>query len=272
MKRVMCLAVLSALLIGGGVVLYKNSERFRVLINKGGKKVDEAIGPNEIEREKAETRVKDLEAAVDRLETEQFKTEEAAKSQQKRVTALEKKINAVELAMADVQQARSSVSEGKTAPVRGKDYTEAELKKLAKDLVDKRKEWTNDLPEQKDKLQKLEARAARFKERKDELAQEVVAIKKDLKAIDDKMKEIEALKSASGAMGDADKTVGENLEGLKKSVSDLNASLTVRLNKEDRHWQNVGKSGADEADKFIEAGNTPSDPYAEIDAILKNKK
>ena len=242
------------------------------MAKKAGDAFDNLIGKDDVQRERINERVTKLETVIDKLETEQFTTEEAAKTQRKYITTQEAKIATVELAMADVQKARTTVTEGKTVSVRGKDYTEVELKKIGHDLVEKRKAWVNDLPEQKEKLQKLEARAVRFKERKEELALEVVSIKKELKAMDEKMKEIETLKSASGTMGDADKTVGENMETLKKDVTDLHSSLNIRLGKEDKHWDKVGKSGGDETDKFIEASKDVSDPFAEIDAILKNKK
>jgi len=271
MKRVLTLAVVSVLLLGGVYAVYQTT-RGKVMAKKAGDAIDNWIGKEDVQRERINERVTKLEVSIDKLETEQFKTEEAAKTQKKYVAALEAKISNVELAMADVQKARTNVSEGKTVSVRGKDYTESDLKKIGSDLVEKHKAWLKDLPEQKEKLQKLDARALRFKERKDELAQEVVSIKKELKAMDEKMKEIEALKSASSSMGDADKTVGENMEALKKDITDLHSSLNIRLNKEDRHWDKVGKSGGDETDKFIEATKDASDPFTEIDAILKNKK
>src|SRR5204862_516948 len=109
-------------------------------------------------------------------------------------------------------------------------------------------------------------------ERAAELKTEVNTLTAELKITDEKIKEVQALKRASEAMGDADQTVGENLEGLKKSVNDLNSSLEVRLKKEDRNWEKVGKSGSDDTEKFIQATKPTQDTLSEIDAILKSKK
>jgi len=272
MKRLVCLAFVSALLIGGGVALYKWSPAVRTLFHKGEKWATDKIGPDDIKREKIATHVKDLQAAIERLDDEQFSATQAATKQKDHIKKNEARIDDATAALAKVKDGLTTVSKTETVSINGKDYTKTELDRVAQSILKKHGDWTKELKDQKETLTRLEDRAGRFKARKDELEKEIVALKKDLKAIDDKMKEIEDLKRASAAMGDADKTVGENLETLKNDVAELDASLDRRLNKEDRNWSKVGKSGGDEADKFIESSKGSPDTLSEIDAILKSKK
>jgi len=273
MKRLVCLAVISTLLVGGAFALYKNSDRFRVLVKKGDKKIDEWVGTDDIKREKIETHIKKLEAAIDRLDDEQGKTEQESKKQVKIIGEQQTKIKNAEAALEKVHDGLTTVSKNDKVSINGRDYNEKELKTIGQNIVDRHKDLNKELKDQNENLKRLEDRAARFKVRKEELEKEVAGLKKDLNSIDAKMKEIETLKRASEAMGDADKTVGENMENLKKSVSELNDSLDRRLSKEDRNWEKVGKSSGDDTDKFIQATKGSPDTLNEIEAILnKNKK
>ena len=274
MKRLVCLAVVSALLIGGGVGLYNWSPKFRAMVKKVNNGADELIGPDQVKREKIALHLKKLDAAIERLDDEQANTEIQAKHQEGEIKKQEARISDAETALVKVKDGLTTVSKSETVSINGRDYNKTKLEAVGQSIVAKHKDWSTELKSQKDNLQRLQDRAARFKTRKEELAKEVVGLQKDLKAIDDKMNEIEDLKRASSAMGDADKTVGDNLENLKKEVAELDSSLDRRLNKEDRAWDKVGKSGGDEGDKFIEASKSSSSPdtLSEIDAILKGKK
>jgi DNA repair exonuclease SbcCD ATPase subunit len=272
MKRLVCLAVTSALLIGGGYALYKWSPAVRTLFHKTEKWATDKIGPDDVKREKIATHIKDLEAAIDRLDDEQFRATREAKKQAELIKKQNDKINDATAALEKVRDGLTTVSKSDSVSINGKDYSKADLEKVAKSIVNKHNDMTKALEDQKDTLKRIQGRADRMKTKKDELEVELAGLKKDLKAIDDKIKEIEELKRASAAMGDADKTVGDNLESLKKDVADLDASLDRRLNKEERDWSKVGKSGGDEADKFIEASKGSPDTLSEIDAILKGKK
>jgi len=271
MKRVLTLAVVSVLLLGGVYAVYQTT-RGKVMAKKAGDAFDELIGKTDVKRERINERVTKLESAVDKLETEQFKTEEEAKTQNRLIKAQEVKVQDAEDALRVVKKHLTEVAEtSKPVSISGKDYNQAELDKMAKNIIEKHKKWAGELTTQNETLERQQARASKLKERVTELKTELVSLKQQIKVIDEKAKEVEALKRASSSMGDADKTVGENLDELKKSISDLDSTLNIRLQKEDSHWDKVGKTG-DDAEKFIKATKGSPDTLSEIDAILKSKK
>jgi chromosome segregation ATPase len=273
MKRLCSLLVVGVLVAGGGYAVYKWSPKFRAAVKKVDNQIDEWIGPFDVQREEIADRIKKLDTAIDGLETEQFRAEAEANTQTRHIKDQKAKIRNAEASLGEVRNHLTEVATTKKPiTLGGKEYTESDLDAMAKKIIAKHKDWSTELSTQEDKLQALQKRADRFKARKEELATQLAAYKKDLKAIDEKIREAESLKKASAAMGDADKTVGENAEDLKKSIDDLHAKIDLRLKKEDRNWEKVGKSG-DDTEKFIEAtkGTSP-DTLSEIDAILKSKK
>lgn len=273
MKRLVSLAVVSALLIGGAfAVFHFSGARGKVMKKNALEAFDKMIGDTDVKREQIKERMTKLQGAIDRLNEEQFRSEAEADTQVRYIKALDAKVGDAETSLQVLQKQLTEVGTSKKpVSIGGKDYSEPELDAMAKKIIVKHKEWKTELTSLKENHQRLQNRASKFKERAEELTTELATLKKDMKAIDDKIKEVESLKRAAAAMGDADQTVGENLEDLKKSVSDLNANLEVRLRKEDKNWEKVGKSG-DETEKFITATKGSADTLSEIDAILKNKK
>ena len=272
MKRIVSLAVISALLIGGGLAVYHFSgARGKVMKKNALEAFDKLIGDTDVKREQINERVTKLKGAIDKLQEEQFRSEAQADTQVGYIKTLDRKVSDAETSLQTLQKHLTEVKSAKTVSISGKDYTEAELAAMADKIIIKHKEWKKELTSLNENHDRLQGRASKFKDRATELAKEVDSLNKELKTIDDKIKEVESLKRAAAAMGDADQTVGENLEDLKKSVSDLNSNLEVRLRKEDKNWDKVGKIG-DDTEKFISATKGSTDTLSEIDAILKNKK
>jgi len=274
MKRLVSLAVISALLIGGGFAVYHFSgARGEVAKKKILKKIDSWLGESDVARTDIERGIKGMDDAVSNLQSSRIKAQVQAEYLTKEIAGNKKKIEESRTALLKLKSDLSAFDSNPTYTVSygGKSYSKKEdLDRMANRVIDHHKTLVSQTESMERRLQTYETTASTLDAREKEAKTKLVEMKNKLKELDAKIEMVRAQRESAEALNETDKTFADSVTGIEEKIKNLDLSTETAARKEEEKWKEISAKTVvvDDASKIIK--DTKS-TVSEIDALLGNK-
>ncbi len=232
-------------------------------------KIDSLLGEMDVKRKEIGISVAALENGIDGLRKAKIKAQ-VKKDQIARQTApLDDKLKSLDTTLSKL---REHLASGEEAEVGGRTYSSDELKAMGDKVLLARKELVAQLGGFQQSQASLQKVVDSLDRKQTEYQRRLTSLESQIAEIDSKSIALKAMQDASAAMGESDKTLAANIDGLEDKVNDLYADVEAELLGEDEKWnESEVTAEIDSVDAFIAATQTPTDTLAEIDRILGNK-
>ncbi len=273
MKRIVSLAVISALLLGGGYAVYHFSgARGEVAKKKILKKLDALLGETEVARTEIERSIKGMDESVSKLTDARIRARVQADMLSKEVNENKKRIEESKTALLKLKSDLTAFDSNPTYSVSygTKTYTKKDdLDKMATKVIDHHTTLVKQNESMVKRLETYEMTASTLEAREREAKKKLVEMKDKLKELDAKMDLVKAQREAAEALSETDKTFAENVAVLDEKIKNLDVQTETAVRKEEEKWKEISaKTEVEDATKIIkDSKNTIS----EIDALLGNK-
>ena len=263
MKRFLVVLVALVFAVGCGA-------RAEVAKEKLLKRIDSMLGEMDVKRKEIGISVTALKDGIDGLRKAKIKAQVKQDQIKRQSAPLDEKLKSVDATLAKLRGWRASFP---TTPLRGKTYSPEELKAMADKVLRARKE----LVAQVEGFQKSQASLQKVVDslgrKQGEYQQRLSRLESQIAEIDSKSIALKAMQDASAAMGESDKTLAANIDGLEEKVNDLYADVEASLLSEDEKWNETEATAQiDAVDAFVAATQDSTDTLSEIDKILGTKK
>jgi phage shock protein A len=273
MKRLVCLAVVSALLIGGGYAVYKYSgARGKVAKKELLDKIDGWLGKEEVRRQEIEDKIEGMKKGIATLSDARIRVGVQAKMLKDEIATNDKNLKSSAEVLTQMKKDLESFKTKAEFSVRygGKDYTkEDDLDKLATKLIDRHKKLKSQTEAMKERLTKYEDNHAILVTREEDAKKKLAEFKHELSQLDADITLLKAQRQAAEALNEADKNFGESVEGLEEKIKELKVLTKTAVAKEDEKWKEISaKTEVEDATKII---TNSKDTVREIDDLLGNK-
>ncbi len=258
MKRLLLLSLI-AVLTGCGA-------RAEVAKEKLLAKVDSMLGEMEVKRKEIGISVTALKDGIDGLRKAKIKAQVKKDQISRQAAPLEERLAALDTTLAKV---RDQLASGEDAEIGGMSYSADELKVMADKVLTARKELVSQIGGYEQSQASLEKVVDSLDRKQTEYQRRLTSLESQIAEIDSKAIALKAMQDASAAMGESDKTLAANIDGLEDKVNDLYADVESELLSEDEKWNETEATAEiDAVDAFIAATQDSTDTLAEIDRIL----
>jgi phage shock protein A len=273
MKRVVSLAVVSALLLVGGFGLYKwSGARGEVMKDKVLKKIDSWIGESEVARKEIDRGINGMDVAIEKLTDSRIKAQVQAEMLTKEVKVNRKKIDDSKASLTKIKTDLTTFDTNPTYTVSygGKTYSKKDdLEKMAAKVIDSHKSLVAQTESMEKRLSTYEATATTLAAREDEAKKKRDELKNRLKELDAKIEMAKAQRDAAAALSETDKTFADSIKGIEEKINKLDLNTETAVRKEEEKWKEItAKTEVEDASKII---NNSKSTISEIDALLGNK-
>lgn len=232
-------------------------------------KIDSLLGEMEVKRKEIGISVTALKEGINGLRKAKIKAQVKQDQIKRQSAPLEEKLKTLDNTLAKL---RDHLASSEAAEIGGKTYSADELKTMGDKVLTARKELVSQIDgfqKSQDGLQKVVGSLDR---KQTEYQQRLTKLESQIAEIDSKSIALKAMQDASAAMGESDKTLAANIDGLEDKVNDLYANVEAELLSEDEKWNETEATAQiDSVDVFIAATQNPADTLAEIDKILGGK-
>ena len=273
MKRIVSLAVISALLIGGGLAVYHFSgARGKVVKKKILEAIDGKLGKYEVAREEIKEGIDGMDTAIRGLSRERITAQVRAEKLGDKLKEVDRALDTSKqnLAILKKHMADFKTNATYTATVGSKSYTKPD--ELGP-VVDKYITAHESLVTQKTSLirekEAYEKTAATLESRETEATAKLKEWKSRLRELDAKIAQVESQKKAAKALNEADKTFGESVETLEKKLAALEDDTETEVRLEAAQWKdNAEKTETLDPSKLL---TDTDNRMKRLDDLLGNK-
>lgn len=259
--------VLGALVMGVALTVGCNSAQWQVAGDNVKSSIDSMLGTLEVKEKEIENKLDALEKSMRGIREARIKAKVRVDQIAKQVEPHKQNLTKYEDSLARL---RDKINSGDTVVVNDKEYTKDEMNALAQKVLAKYKDEKAKIEGLTAAKPQLERVVDQLANKEDELKNTLADLKTQLSQIKAKALALKEMKKASAAMGAADESLAENVEGVQNDINELFAEVETGLQMEDAQWSEFEKkaeSEIDDVDAFINSG-TPDDTLSEIDAIL----
>jgi len=273
MKRICSLAVISALLIGGGLAVYHFSgARGEVAKKKILKKLDALLGETEVARTEIERSIKGMDESVSKLTDSRIRARVQADMLSKEVNSNKKSIEESKVALTKLKTDLSAFDSNPTYTVSygSKTYSKKDdLEKMAGKVIEHHKTLVAQNESMEKRLATYEMTASTLEAREGEAKKKLAEMKNKLKELDAKMDLVKAQREAAEALSENDKTFAENVAVIDEKIKNLDVQTETASRKEEEKWKEISaKAEVEDATKIIKDSKST---VSEIDSLLGNK-
>lgn len=271
MCRFLSTLMIIAVLAGGAFVALSKNPRAQVAREKILGKVDKVLGETNVQRKQIEQEIKKLEETQRNLNTERIRKQvELEKFVNPEIEKLEKTLVDARETMRTL---RSHLQVGEQEVlIAGETRTLAQIDSDARQLLVEGRRLEEELKAKKNYQHTLQDILAKFKERETTLANEVASLKSELRVIDDKMKELRALQSASRTAGETDESLAGELEVVSQQMRGLHIRVEAQRQQEQEQWQTRTASKLESVKEIIARNKGVENTLSDLDAFLGDEK
>ncbi len=254
-------------LVAGGVFWFDGfGHRGEVAKKKVLDQIDDMLGKMEVQKAEIDTGLKSAKQAVGEIRRAKHQAQAQLDLIDEKVRPHQEKMTRCDDSLAKL---RDVINAGTPADFAGKTYSVAELKGMAGQILQARKECEEKIKGFDTARANMRNVVATISKKQEDLEVRIVRLDSMHAKLDAELSAARAMKKASAAMGDSSATLGENLDELEKKMAVLSGDVRAELAGES---EKLTTTGADrtmsEVDAFLKASQTPGDPVAEIDRIL----
>jgi septal ring factor EnvC (AmiA/AmiB activator) len=268
MRRLFLFLVLA--IVPTTLLLYGCGDTGKARVEVAKKKVldqiDDALGKMDVQKAEIDTGIKAAKKAVGEIRKAKHQAQAQLELIDEKVRPHQEKLTRYDDSLAKL---RDVIKADTPADIAGKTYSVAELKAMAGQVLQARKECEEKIKGFDAARTNMRNVVAALAKKQDDLEARVVRLEAMHAKLEAEMAAAKAMKKASAAMGDSDATLGENLDELEKKMAALSGDVRAELAGESEKLTATGTDkSVSEVDAFLKATQSPVDPVAEIDKIL----
>lgn len=240
--------------------------RVDVAKKKALDQIDDALGKMDVQKAEIDNGIKSAKKAVGEIRKAKHQAQAQLDLIDEKVKPHQDKIAKCDESLAKL---RDAIRADTPAEFAGKTYSVADLKALAGQVLQARKECEEKIKGFDAARTNMRNVVATLTKKQEDLDARVVRLEAMHAKLDAEMAAAKAMKKASAAMGDSDATLGENLDELEKKMAALSGDVRAELAGESERLTSTGTDKSiSEVDAFLKATRSPGDPVGEIDKIL----
>lgn len=233
-------------------------------------KIDSMLGEMDVKRKEIEISVNALKEGIDGLRKAKIKAQVKGDQVKRQAAPFEEKLKSLDTTLSKL---RDHLASGEAAEIGGKTYSPDELKAMGDKVLAVRKELVAQIEGFQKSQMSLQKVVDSLDRKQTEYQQSLSRLESQIAEIDSKSIALKAMKDASAAMGETDKTLAANVDDLENKVNDLYSDVEAELLAEDEEWNETATTEEiDAVDAFITATQEPTDTLAEIDKILAGEQ
>jgi chromosome segregation ATPase len=254
--------------LGGGVLLWSGAfgSRGEVAKKKALDKIDDALGKMDVQKAEVDAGLKSAKKAVGELRKAKHQAQAQLDLLDEKVRPHQDKMMRCDETLAKL---RDLIKADVPAELAGKTYSATELKAMAGQILQARKECEEKIRGFDTARTNMQNVVTTISKKQDELEARVAKLDATRSKLDAEYAAAQAMKKASAAMGDSDSTLGENLDELEKKMAVLSGEVKAELAGESEKFAATGTDKTtSEVDALLKATSSPGDPVGEIDKIL----
>lgn len=252
--------------IGAALYLFVGPNRAQVAKNKVMDQIDDMLGKMDVQKAEIDNGIKSAKQAVAEIRRAKHQAQAQLDLIDEKVRPHQEKLNRCDESLAKL---RDVIRADMPAEFAGKTYSVAELKTMAGQVIQARKESEEKIKGFDAARTNMRSVVATITKKQEDLEARIVRLEATHAKLDAEMAAARSMKKASAAMGDTGSTLGENLDELEKKMAVLSGDVKAELAGES---EKLTPSGADktmsEVDAFLRATQSPGDTVSEIDRIL----
>ncbi|MAT14594.1 MAG: hypothetical protein CMJ46_04915, partial [Planctomyces sp.] len=196
-------------------------------------KIDSILGEMDVKRKQIEVSVDAFKEGVDGLRKAKIKAQVQQDQITRKVTPLDGKINEIDTSL---KKMKVHLAAGESAEFAGKTYSAQELKAMADKLLSARKELVTQKERYETSQASLQKVVDTLETKQSEYQERLSKLETQIAEIDGKTIALKAMKDASAAMGESEKSMAENVDALEEKINELYADVEVEMLNEDEKW------------------------------------
>ncbi len=259
-----------------GAVLYSTVPGFRarteVAATGAVAKIDKMLGEIPVKKQEISNAMKGLKDGIANLRKAKIKAQVKHDQLEKKVAPLNDEIARSDEAL---KKLRTYLETSAPVELAGKEYSQDDLKKLATEVITKRKSTESQIDGYRKAQSALKKVVDSLARKQADYETKLASLETQMEEIDAKYVALKAMKDAADTVGEGEDTLSDSVAKLEKDVADLYATVEVEMQIEDEKWASNDALAEDEisgVDNFINATTDTSDTIGEIDAILGGSK
>lgn len=265
MKR-LAVGVASLLVLGMSLYLVVGPNRAQVAKNKVLDHIDDMLGKMDVQKAEIDTGLKSAKRAVVEIRRAKHQAQAQLDLIDEKVRPHQEKRNRCDESLAKL---RDVIKADMPAEFAGKTYSVAEVKTMAGQVLQARKEGEEKIKGFDAARTNMRTVVATVTKKQEDLETRIVRLEAMHSKLDAEMAAARAMKKASAAMGDSGATLGENLDELEKKMAVLSGDVKAELVGES---EKLAATDTDktvsEVDAFLKAPSSSGDTVGEIDKLL----
>ena len=229
-------------------------------------RIDSILGSMDVKRKEIEQSVEALDDGLVGLRKAKIKAQVQADQLQRKADLLDHNIGSIDSTLTTL---REHLDSDGPAVIAEREYTAAELDRMARRLLERRAEHIEQLEGLQAARDRLGKVASTLDGKQTEYEGKLAGIRNQLSVIDSNRIALKAMQDAAQAMDGGEASLAKNVAHLEEKVNELYADVESELVGEDSRWSETAtREDLESVEAIMSAVREPQSTVREIDAVL----